>query len=212
MSKDLILPIYLNSKTVFSLQEIVKLFPNISYKNLKRRLSYYVTTGRLKKLRKNVYAKMNYNPLEVPQKPYLTSYISLESVLNKENSSIYSVSYISRTISVDGKKIVYKKLPRKVFSNKKEIKETDGYFIASPERAFTDAVYIYKNYHLENLESLNWEKIMELKNIYKNKAFEKRINKYFKFINKQNGVIPAKAGIQDIKHWIPDQVGDDRQH
>ncbi len=197
MSKDLILPIYLNSKTVFSLQEIVKLFPNISYKNLKRRLSYYVTTGRLKKLRKNVYAKMNYNPLEVPQKPYLTSYISLESVLEKEKSSIFSVSYISRTINVDGNKIVYRKLPKKVFSNKKEIKETDGYFIASPERAFTDAVYIYKNYHFNDLKSFDWEKIMELKNIYKNRAFERRINRYFKFINKQNDVIPVKTGIQE---------------
>jgi len=184
MSKDLILPIYLNSKTVFSLQEIVKLFPNISYKNLKRRLSYYVTTGRLKKLRKNVYAKMNYNPLEVPQKPYLTSYISLESVLEKKEYSIFSVSYISRTINVDGKKIIYRKLPKNVFTNKKEIKETDGYFIASPERAFTDAVYIYKDYHFNDLKSFDWEKIMELKNIYKNMAFERRINRYFKLAKK----------------------------
>ena len=184
MSKDLILPIYLNSKTVFSLQEIVQLFPNISYKNLKRRLSYYVKTERLKKLRKNVYAKMNYNPLEVPQKPYSTSYISLESVLNKVNGSIYSVSYISRTINVDGKKIVYRKLPKNVFINKKEIKETDGYFIASPERAFTDAVYIYKDYHFNDLKSFDWEKIMILKNIYKSKIFEKRIDKYFKLSKK----------------------------
>jgi len=129
---------------------------------------------------------MNYNPLEVPQKPYLTSYISLESVLEKEKSSIFSVSYISRTINVDGKEIVYRKLPKKVFTNKKEIKETDGYFIASPERAFTDAVYIYKDYHFNNLKSFDWEKIMDLKNIYKNRAFEKRINKYFKLTKKYN--------------------------
>lgn len=185
MSKDLILPIYLNSKTVFSLQEIVKLFPNISYKNLKRRLSYYVKTERLKKLRKNVYAKMNYNPLEVPQKPYLPSYISLETVLgNEEKNNIFSVSYISRTINIDGKKIIYRKLPERVLINKKEVKETDGYFIASRERAFTDAVYIYKDHYFNNLENLDWGKIMILKNIYKNKIFEKRIEKYFQLSKK----------------------------
>lgn len=186
MSKDLILIMYLCKQTVFSLQEIIKLFPNIPYNNLKRRLTYYVKTGRLKKLRKNVYAKINYNPLEVPQKPYLPSYISLETVLEKNrilpksNDSIFSVSYISRTIDVEGKKIVYRKLPKEVLSNKEEIKEKDGYFIASRERAFTDAVYVYKYHNFENLELLNWDKIMSLKNIYHNKIFERRINRYFK--------------------------------
>ena len=186
MSKDLILPIYLNQQTVFSLQEIVKLFPNIPYNNLKRRLSYYVKTERLKKLRKNVYAKMNYNPLEVPQKPYLPSYISLETVLEKEkkNDSIFSVSYISRTINIDGNKIVYRKIPKRVLVNRKDIKETDGYFIASRERAFTDAVYIYKDNYFNKFEDLDWDKIMSLKNIYKNKIFERRIDKYFKLSKK----------------------------
>lgn len=184
MSKDLILIIYLGKQTVFSLHELVKLFPNIPYNNLKRRLSYYVTTGRLKKLRKNVYAKINYNPLEVPQKPYSPSYISLESVLEKRKKSIFSVSYISRTINVDGNKMVYRKLPARVLINRKEIKETDGYFIASPERAFTDAVYIYKDYFFSNLNGLDWDKIMSLKNIYKNKIFEKRLDRYFKLTKK----------------------------
>lgn len=186
MSKDLILIIYLNKKTVFSLQEIIKLFPNIPYNNLKRRLSYYVKTGRLKKLRKNVYAKINYNPLEVPQKPYLPSYISLETVLEKNrilpknNDSIFSVSYISRTIDIEGKKIIYRKLPEKVLINRDDIKEKDGYYVASKERAFTDAVYVYKYHNFENLDLLNWDKIMILKNIYHNKIFERRINRYFK--------------------------------
>jgi hypothetical protein len=127
---------------------------------------------------------MNYNPLEVPQKPYSTSYISLESVLENEKSSIFSVSYISRTINVDGKKIIYRKLPKNVFANKKEIKEMDGYYIASPERAFTDAVYIYKDYECSDLKGFDWRKIMDLKNIYKNKAFERRINRYFKLTKK----------------------------
>ena len=84
MEKDLVLSLYQKSQTVFSLQEIAMLFPEISYNNLKRRLSYYVTTEKLKKLRKNVYSKIDYNPLEIPQKLYLPSYISLKQFCKKK--------------------------------------------------------------------------------------------------------------------------------
>lgn len=191
MEKDLVLSLYQKSQTVFSLQEIAMLFPEISYNNLKRRLSYYVTTGKLKKLRKNVYSKIDYNPLEIPQKLYLPSYISLETVLQKEGiifqkyESIFSISHISREISAGNHKIIYRLIPERILFNKKEIKETDGYFIATKERAFTDAVYIYKDYHFDNLKSLDWEKIIDLKNIYENKAFAKRIDSYYQLIGQK---------------------------
>ena len=51
--------------------------------------------------------------------------------------------------------------------------------MASKERAFLDAVYLYKDYHFDNLGSLDWEKIEDLKKIYKSKAFEKRVNSYY---------------------------------
>lgn len=188
----MVLSLYQKPQTVFSLKEITMLFPLISYNNLKRRLSYYVTTGKLKKLRKNVYSKIDYNPLEIPQKLYLPSYISLETVLQKEGiifqkyESIFSISHISREIIADKFKIVYRLMPDRILYNKKEIKELDGYFVATKERAFTDAVYIYKDYHFDNLISLNWEKIMDLKNIYENKSFTKRIESYYQ-LNSQRG-------------------------
>jgi hypothetical protein len=185
MEKDLVLSLYQKPQTVFSLKEIAMLFPYISYNNLKRRLSYYVSTKKLKKLRKNVYSKIEYNPLEIPQKLYLPSYVSLETVLQKEGiifqryESIFSVSHISREITVDNKKIIYRLMPDRILFNRKEIKETDGYFIATKERAFADAVYSYKDYHFDNLEPLDWDKIMSLVNIYENKAFAKRIESYY---------------------------------
>jgi len=55
----------------------------------------------------------------------------------------------------------------------------DNYFEATKERAFLDALYLYKDYHFDNLEQLNKEKVMELAKIYNNKALIKRTKSYF---------------------------------
>jgi len=178
MEKDLVLSLYQKPQTVFSLKEIGMLYPAIPYNNLKRRLAYYTKTGKLKKLRKNVYSKVGYNPLEIPQKIYLPSYISLDTVLRRQERIIYSVSHISREIAVDKYKIIYRSMPERILFNKEGVKETDGYFIATKERAFTDAIYLNKNYLFDDIKSLDWEKVIDLKNIYENKAFEKRIENY----------------------------------
>ncbi|HCC84373.1 MAG TPA: hypothetical protein DEP87_01715 [Candidatus Pacebacteria bacterium] len=51
--------------------------------------------------------------------------------------------------------------------------------VASPERAFLDVVYVYKNYHFDNLSILNWDIIMELKVIYESETLNKRVREYF---------------------------------
>jgi len=185
MDKDVIFSLYEKTQTVFSLKEIAMLYPSITYNNLKRRLSYYVSTGKLRKLRKNVYSKINYDPFEIPQKIYFPSYISLDTalqekgIIKKKLKTIFSISHISRKIIVDKNTIVYRLMPERILFNKQGIDERSGYFIASPERAFTDAVYIYKDYHFDNLKNLDWDKVIKIKNIYENKSFEKRIKNYY---------------------------------
>lgn len=192
MENDLVLVLYQKPQTVFSFKEISLIFPDISYNNLKRRLSYYVSVGKLKKLRKGIYSKENYNPLELATKIYTPSYISLETVLEKEGivfqkyKGIFVISYLTRTIKLNSFEIIFRKLPEEILINKNGVVEENNYFIAIKERAFLDAIYLYKNYHFDNLGVLDWEKIMELKNIYKNKAFEKRVNDYFKLYKEEN--------------------------
>ena len=185
MKNNLILSLYKKPQTVFTLQEIALLFPEISYINLKKRMSYFAKSGSIKKLARGVYAKDKYNILELANKLYTPSYISLETVLQKAGvnfqyyDSIFSVSYITRTVKAEGYTILYRRMKKEILFNKQGIEEKDNCAVASPERAFLDAVYIYKNYHFDNLSSLDWDKINELKNHYGSRRLLKRVEEYY---------------------------------
>jgi len=189
---DFLLEIYKKKQTVFTLSEIALLFPQISYQNLKRKIFYYVKMGKILKLRKGIYGKEDFNPLELANKIYTPSYISFETVLKKEGiifqetSIIFAASYLTRRIECAGVKIFYRKIRDEVLINPKGIEKEENYFLASKERAFLDAVFVYKNYYFDNLSPLNWEKVFELLKIYKNKALEKRVNQYFKIYKEEN--------------------------
>jgi len=185
MKNNIILSLYKKPQTVFTLQEIAMLFPDIPYDNLKKRMSYFAKSGSINKLSRGIYAKDKFNVLELVNKLYTPSYISLETVLQKAGvtfqyyESIFAVSYISRTVEAGNHTIVYRRMKKSVLLNKKGIEEQENVVIASPERAFLDAVYLYKNYHFDNLSLINWDKVTELKNLYDNRKFLKRVEEYY---------------------------------
>lgn len=185
MKRTTMLSLYQTPQTVLTLKDISFMLPEIPYDNLKRRLSHFVKSGQLKKLRRGVYAKEPYEVLELANKLYAPSYISLETVLQRAGvtfqyyESIFAISYLSRTLEVNGHTFVYRKIKNDILLNKQGIEEQGSVVIASPERAFLDAVFLYKNYHFDNLGSLNWDKIMELKNLYGSRALNKRVEEYY---------------------------------
>lgn len=185
-NKDLILTLYSQPQTVFTLKEISLFFPDIPYPDLKSKVRYFVKVGKLKNLRRGIYAKEGYNPLELANKLYTPSYISFETVLLKEGvvfqyyETIFVASYLSRTLNVDGHNIWYKQIGEPALSNRSGIEEKNNYFIATKERAFLDAVFLYKDYHFDNLGGLDWEKVFELVPIYGSKVLDKRIKNYYK--------------------------------
>lgn len=185
MKNDIIMGLYNRPETVFSLDEISQIFPAVSYESLRDRLYYFSKIRKLKRIRQGLYAKEKYDPMELVNKLYKPSYISLETVLQKEGvtfqyyETIFAMSYLSREITLENINIRYRQIKREVLLNPAGIEEKTGYFIADKERAFLDAVYLYKDYHFDNLGGLNWEKIEDLKKIYKNKVFEKRVNSYY---------------------------------
>jgi predicted transcriptional regulator of viral defense system len=192
MKDTIILSLYKRPETVFILQEIALLFPEVMYGNLRKRMSYFAKTGSIKKLSRGVYAKDNYNVLELANKLYTPSYISLETVLQKAGvtfqyyESIFAVSYLTRTIEAGGHTIEYKRIKKDILLNKRGIEEQGNVIIATPERAFLDAVFLYKNYHFDNLGALNWDKIMELKYIYETRVFNKRVEEYYRIYKEEH--------------------------
>lgn len=192
MDKNFLLEIYKKPQTIFSLKEISLLFPQLPYKNLKSKLSYFVRVGKLKRLRKGIYAKENFNLLELANKIYTPSYISLETVLEQEGivfqkyQTIFVASYLSRRIKVGEQEIFYRKIKNEILLNSSGIEERDFSFIACKERAFLDAVFLYKNYHFDNLRPLDWEKVKEIESIYSSKVLIKRVAQYAKIYKQDN--------------------------
>lgn len=187
MNQNIILELYKNTDTVFSLKEISLLFPDLSYKALINKLSYAVKTGKLKKLRKGIYVKDNFDRLELANKLYTPSYISLETVLAKNGiifqeyrDTVFAVSYLTRRIKLASGEIFYRKIKDKILLNGQGVERAGGYSVASKERAFLDAVFLYKNYHFDNLKPLDWDKVKAVKNIYQSQTLEKRVEEYFK--------------------------------
>ncbi len=192
MNKNFLLEIYKKPQTIFSLKEISLLFPQLAYKNLKSKVSYFVGVGKLKRVRKGIYAKENFNPLELANKIYTPSYIGLETVLEQEGiifqkyQTIFVASYLSRRIKVGEQEIFYRKIKNEILLNSLGIEEKNFYSIACKERAFLDAVFLYKDYHFDNLGPLDWEKVREIEKIYLSKILVKRVNQYYKIYKKDN--------------------------
>src|SRR3989338_5802386 len=193
MDNDFILQLYSRPESVFTIDEISQLIPDISYKSLRDRLYYFTKIGKLKRLHHGIYAKKEYNPFELANKVYKPSYVSLETVLVKGGvvfqhyETTFLVSYLTRAIKINSTDIQYRQIKGDVLTNTQGIEQKTGYFIATLERAFLDAVYIYKNYHFDNLGAIHWEKVESLKKIYKSKAFEKRVENYYKLYQEDYG-------------------------
>ncbi len=193
MDDDLLLAIYQRPETVFTVDEISQFFPSVTYKQLKDRLYYFTKAGKLKRPKQGIYAKMQYNSMEFANKLYKPSYVSLETVLLKEGvvfqyyETIFLVSYLTRSVQIDDVNIQYRRLRGDILTNSAGVESKEGYFIATLERAFLDAVYIYKNYYFDNLGVINWEKVNELKKIYGSRIFERRIEKYYEWYKEDYG-------------------------
>ena len=192
MKNKTILELYKRPQTVFTLKEISLLFPNIPYDNLKEQITYFAKSGPIKNIHRGIYVKDNFDPLELANKLYVPSYVSLETVLQKAGVTfqyyerIFTVSYVTRTVEVDRYTIEYKRIRKDILLNKRGVEEQNNVAIASVERAFMDAVYLYKNYHFDNLSTLDWDKIIELRTIYASQAFNKRIDEYYQIYKEEH--------------------------
>lgn len=90
------------------------------------------------------------------------------------------VSYLSRTIICDGTRYIFRKIKDEALSNVSGSESKENYFIATKERAFWDCIYLYKNYHFDNLEFINWDLCFKIVEIYNNKKLVTLLNSYKK--------------------------------
>lgn len=176
-------------QTIFSTKDVALLWGEETDAAVRVRLSNYIKTGKLIRVHRGLYAKdKNYNRSELATRIYTPSYISFETVLTREGvnfqyyGNIFVASPVNKEIVADDQKITFVRMKDYVLSNTLGVEHKDGIATATKERAFLDRVYVSKDYHFDNLRSLDWNKVMEILPIYNNKRLEKKIKQYQKTI------------------------------
>ncbi len=193
MSTSDIQKILRSKQTVFSTDELAMLWQETKRSRVYDKVNHYIKTGQLYSIRKGFYAKdKNYNKRELANKIYAPSYISLYTVLAQEGivfqyyQTIYIISYLNRSINADGQDYEYHKLKDIALCNNLGIKEHDGYWIATKERAFLDLLYLFGEQHLDSLGPINWDYCYELAPLYRNKSLFERLKSYHKDYLEEN--------------------------
>lgn len=181
---DIILSIYRDRRTAFRLTDVALLTGETNFNSLNSKLNYYVRTGKLIHPRKGIYAKPDYNSLELACILYTPSYISLEYVLRKAgivfqyDPGISAVSYLSRNIQVGTQAIRYRKIRGEILVDTAGIIRGEDFInIASLERAFLDLIYLDGNTWFDNLNPLDRTKVFNLLPLYQSKILSERVAK-----------------------------------
>ena len=164
-----------------------------------KRLSYNLKNKKLITIRKGIYTfpriieSFSENDFfSIANKVYSPSYISFETVLQKEwiifqyDSSIKVACKYNKSLHIETIKLNcdFFKLPNEIFTEIQWIKHENWYDIATKERAFCDTIYRSPNFYFDDLSWLDWNNVVGIWKIYENykKDFLKNIFKYKKQI------------------------------
>ena len=185
MRKDDLLKLMRSKNTVFNIKDISLIWNESNADFIRKKIFRYLKSEKLYSIRKGIYSKdKDYNEYELATKIYTPAYISFETVLARAGivfqyyGQIFVASYLSMEIAINGQKYCFKKLKDSILTNMTGIEKQDNYFIASPERAFLDVVYLSKEYYFDNLSNVNWNNVFEILPLYHNKRMEKNIKRY----------------------------------
>jgi predicted transcriptional regulator of viral defense system len=174
-------------KTVFTVEDVALLWKEPSTQATRVRFSYYVRRGKLYRIRKGLYAKdANYGKLELATRIYAPSYVSFETILVQEglifqfHTRISVASYLTRDIEVDGQVYSFRKVKMSILTHPLGIENRNESSFASKERAFLDTLYLHGDTHVDNPNSLDWNKIFDMLPIYQNQSMERRVRRFYK--------------------------------
>jgi predicted transcriptional regulator of viral defense system len=188
MKNNNLLELMRSEKTIFTINDVALIWNITNVDFIRKKIYRYLKSGKIYSLRRGIYAKYkNYDKFELANRIYTPSYISFETVLAQAGiifqyySQIFIASYLSRELTIDNQRYEFRKLKNSILTNSSGIEVKDNYYIASPERAFLDVVYLNKEYYFDNLSNINWDKVVEILPIYgSNKRMESKVKKYKK--------------------------------
>ncbi len=173
-------------KSVFSIKDLKKLFPDES--NLGTSVKRMVDGGVILQVTRGVYALKN-KPLDIEKiatQLYYPSYVSFESALSKYgilNQGLYCLTLAttrhSKKMELAGLDCEFSQIQPKLFFG---FSLVNGTYLADPEKAFLDQVYMVSqgkrrgNFSEWNLEGLDQRKVVESLGSY-NSVVQKMVSK-----------------------------------
>ena len=178
-----VLEIILSSpRSVFTVQSLRMRVGGDEKQKLTQSLHYYSKIGKICNPRKGVYTKEVYDEREMACSLFHPAYISLEYVLQRASvvfqydESITCISYLNREVDIDGKSYRYRIIKPEIWIGMEGIEQMDNIYMATPERAFLDMVYLSSGQcSFDNLRPLNKLKIKDLLSLYNSQALAKRV-------------------------------------
>ena len=176
--------LYKSSQTVFTIPDLALIWKQTDTDLIKSRIHYYVKAKKISSPRRGIYAKQDYDVMELATKMYSPSYISFETVLRNSGVTFQwdtrttVASSVSRSIEVEKQQIVYHKIKSEILLDLSGVVNMGNYHIASVERAFLDSLYLYGSIHFDNLGSINWNICRSIALIYKNKSLVRAMESY----------------------------------
>jgi predicted transcriptional regulator of viral defense system len=154
-------------------------------------------------IQRGVYAlSEDYSPLEAAVKLFPPAYISFITALAlhrayfQYSSEVHVMAQASKHLKIANRQIiVFHQLKNDNLLNQQGIEKTDGYWIASLERAICDTSYLVPSFTFEHLRSANPQKLERLSRIYGNKALQNRIKKIISTIRERfsDNACPGKT-------------------
>ncbi len=184
---DILNTILSSPRTVFTVNWLALQETARDRESLSRSLRYYARTGALRSPRGGIYTKQTYNEEEMACALLKPSYISLEYVLARAgvtfqySTDITCISYQTRTIEVDDRNYVFRKINPMFWANMLGIEQRDNIAIATPERAFLDMMYLSAGQcYFDNLRPLNKTLIRQILPVYNSPTLTKRVEALLK--------------------------------
>lgn len=171
-----------STRTVFTVQSLMMLTNIDDSSRLTKSLHYYTNEGKISNPRRGIYTKRIYDVKEMACSLFRPSYISLEYVLQRAgvvfqwDDAVTCVSYLSRTVEVNGKQYQYRKISPELWIGMEGIEQQDNIAMATPERAFLDMVHLSAgNCYFDNLRPLSVKRVREILPLYRSKRLNERV-------------------------------------
>lgn len=184
LQKNVLEVILSSPRTVFNVQSLRMLTECEDSQKLTKSLHYYVKEGKIHNPRRGIYTKATFDEKEMACSLFRPAYVSLEYVLQRSgivfqyDDTVTCVSYLNRIVEIDDKAYQFRIINPELWIGMDGIEQQDNIFIATPERAFLDMIYLSAgNCYFDNLHPLNKIKVKQLLPLYQSKVLTERVTK-----------------------------------